>query len=83
MFGLGKVACVLCDRQVARKEAFAVRDRKGYAVCRPCVERWQANGGMCPQCHAPLRGPQEAGIFLEGTRSFGHADCGALRLTVA
>jgi len=83
MFGFLKVACVLCDRQVARRDAFAVRDRKGYAVCRFCVERWQAAGGTCPHCNAALRGTQEPGIFLEGKRTFGHADCGASRLVAA
>jgi hypothetical protein len=83
MFGLGRIACILCDQRVARTAALAVRDRKGFAVCRVCVERWQASGGTCPQCHAPIRGPQEAGIFLEGKRSFGHSDCGASRLTTA
>jgi hypothetical protein len=83
MFGFLKVACVLCDRQVARRDAFAVRDRKGYAVCRFCIERWQAAGGTCPHCNAALRGAQEPGIFLEGKRSFGHADCGASPLVAA
>jgi hypothetical protein len=83
MFGLGKVTCILCDRRVARKDALAVRDRKGFAVCQPCVERWQTNGGTCSACHAPLRGPQEAGIFLEGKRTFGHSDCGGVPLTTA
>jgi predicted amidophosphoribosyltransferase len=81
MFGFRKVTCILCDHRVERREALLVRDRKGFAVCRQCVERWQTNGGTCPQCQAPLRGPQEAGIFLEGRRSFGHSDCGALRTT--
>jgi hypothetical protein len=83
MFGFGKVACILCDHRVPRKDALSVRDRKGYAVCRFCMERWQAAGGTCPHCQAPLRGPQDAGIFLEGKRSFGHADCGASRLGTA
>jgi predicted amidophosphoribosyltransferase len=83
MFGFGKARCILCDQRVPRHTAFAVRDRKGFAVCRRCVEQWQSNGGTCPRCKAPLRGPQEAGIFLEGKRSFGHADCGASQLTVA
>jgi hypothetical protein len=81
MFSLGKATCILCDQRIARKDALAVRDRKGFAVCRHCVDRWYANGGTCPQCKSPLRGPQDAGIFLEGARSFGHADCGALPLT--
>lgn len=82
MLGLGKVTCILCDQRVARKEALAVRDRKGFTVCRRCVERWQENGGTCPQCRTPLGGPQDAGIFLEGRRAFGHADCGGLRLAM-
>jgi hypothetical protein len=82
MFGLGKVTCILCDQRVARKATLAVRGRRGFAVCQRCVERWQANGGTCPQCHEALHGPQEAGIFLEGRRSFGHAGCGASRLGV-
>lgn len=81
MLGFGKVTCILCDQRIARKETLAVRDRKGFAVCHRCVDRWQASGGTCPQCQSPLRGPQEAGIFLEGKRSVGHADCGGLRLT--
>jgi hypothetical protein len=81
MFGLGKATCILCDQRVPRSQALAVRDRKGYSVCRNCVEQWQAKGGTCPRCLGPLRGPQDAGIFLEGQRTFGHADCGALQLT--
>jgi hypothetical protein len=83
MFAFRKVPCILCDRQVARRDALPVRDRKGYAVCRFCIERWQAAGKTCPHCHTPLRGAQEPGIFLEGERSFGHADCGASRLIAA
>ena len=83
MFGFGKSTCILCDQRVPNKGAFAVRDSKGLAVCRHCVDRWKGNGGTCPRCHAPLRGPQGAGIFLEGKRSFGHADCGAVPLIAA
>jgi hypothetical protein len=82
MFGLGKVRCILCDHRVARKQVLAVRNRKGFAVCRRCVERWHANGGTCPTCHAPLRDPQEAGIVLEGKRASVHGDCGALDPTL-
>ena len=83
MFGFGKVTCVVCDQRVLRSEGLAVLDRKGFAVCRHCVDQWRTKGGVCPRCHAPLRSPQEAGIFLDGKRSFGHADCGASRLTAA
>jgi hypothetical protein len=83
MFGFGKLPCILCDQPIARRDALAVRDRKGYVVCRTCFERWQAAGGTCPHCHTPLRGAQEPGIFLEGNRSFGHPDCGAARLIAA
>jgi hypothetical protein len=82
MFGFrfGKVPCFVCDEQVARKNVFTVREQRGFTVCRPCLERWRARGGTCPECQTPLRGAQEPGIFLEGKRAFGHADCGALRL---
>jgi hypothetical protein len=83
MFGFGKVPCLLCDRQVTRKEALAVQGQKGFAVCRGCIEGWQARGGKCPKCQTPLWGGQQAGIFLQGRRSFGHADCGATRLVAA
>jgi hypothetical protein len=83
MFAFRKVPCILCDQQVAQGDALAVSDYKGYAVCRACMQRWQAAGGTCPRCHGPLRGAQEPGIFLEGKRSFGHPDCGALRLIAA
>jgi predicted amidophosphoribosyltransferase len=83
MFGFLKIPCILCDQQVARRDALSVRDRKGFAVCRFCVERWQATGAICSHCRTPLRGAQELGILLEGDRSFGHADCGALRLMAA
>lgn len=80
MLGFGKVTCILCDQRVARTEALAVRDRKGLTVCRHCVDRWHDNGGTCPRCKTPLRGPHDVGIFLKGRR-VGHADCGASRLT--
>lgn len=83
MFGFGKATCILCDRRVSRKEAFAVRDYKGFAICRRCVDLWRSNGGTCARCRTPLRGGQEAGIFMEGKRSIGHADCGALTLIAA
>ena len=82
MLGLGKTACLLCDRRVARSDAFAVRHRRGLVVCRRCIRRWEASAGRCPQCRAPLRGPQEVGIFLEGAPTAG-ADCGARHLTPA
>lgn len=83
MFGFGKVPCFVCGQRVARKGALTVREQKGFTVCRQCLERWQARGGTCPECQTPLRGAQEPGIFLQGKGVFGHADCGALRLTAA
>jgi hypothetical protein len=83
MFGFGKSTCILCDQRVPNREAFAVRHRKGFAVCRRCVEQWQGKGGTCPKCSSPLQGPQDVGIFLEGKRTFGHADCGAVPLIAA
>jgi hypothetical protein len=83
MFGFGKVPCVLCDQQVARKHALKVLGQKGFAVCRACLEQWRALGGTCPECHAALRGAQEPGLFLRERRVFGHADCGAARLVAA
>jgi hypothetical protein len=83
MLGFGKMPCVLCDRQVPRKEALAVQGHKGFTICRRCIEAWRSSGATCPECHTPLRGSQEAGIFLQGRRSFGHADCGAARLVAA
>ena len=83
MFGFGRVTCVVCDRRVPRPEGMTVIGHKGYAVCRQCVEQWQAKGGLCPRCQAPLRSLEHAGIFLEGRRSFGHAGCGASGLTAA
>jgi len=41
MFGFRRVTCILCDHRVERKAALAVRDRKGFAICRRCIERWQ------------------------------------------
>jgi hypothetical protein len=79
MFGFGKVVCVLCDQQVARKQALKVQGQNGVTICRGCLERWQVRGA-CPECGAPLRGTQEPGIFLERKRALGHADCGATRL---
>ena len=83
MFGFGKATCILCDQRVPRKEALAARDYKAVAVCRRCLEQWRSHGAICPRCQTPLRGAQQAGIFMEGKRSIGHADCGALSLTAA
>lgn len=83
MFGLGRATCILCDQRVPRKDTLAIHGFKGYSVCVRCIDRWRSGGGLCPRCQSPLRGAQQAGIFMEGKRGFGHADCGALSLEAA
>jgi hypothetical protein len=79
MFGLGKIACVLCDRPVPKKEAFRLRDRNDTAVCAACRERWDREGRTCAACQTAVHGMQDVGVFLD-RYTFGHADCGALQL---
>lgn len=76
MFGLGRGPCAACDRQVPKKEALRVRDRKDLLICQSCYDRWDRGGRTCVQCQTPVRGPQEIGVFLD-RYTFGHADCGA------
>lgn len=80
MFGQSRVTCAICRIQVRRKEALRGYDRKDVAVCRTCYEQWDRAGGTCAGCQTPVRGAQEVGVFLD-RRAFGHADCGAVRLT--
>jgi len=82
MFGFGKVPCVLCDRQVSRKEALRLRDKKDTVICGACYAAWEGAGRKCGSCDTPVRGVQEAGVFLRDRHGFGHADCGADRFHV-
>ncbi len=82
MFGFGKVPCVLCDQQSARGQHRRVRDRKGYVVCHGCYEKWDRSGRSCERCGTPVHGGQEVGLFMDGRRALGHADCGASLLAV-
>ncbi len=79
MFGFGKIACVLCDRPVPRREALRLRDRRDTAVCRVCRERWDREGRKCGACQSVVHGPQDLGVLLDRS-TLGHVDCGALAL---
>ena len=79
MFGLGKVTCTICHAHIAQSEALRARHQKGVGVCRVCYEQWERSGKSCADCHLPVRGSQEMGMFTD-RGSFGHADCGAVWL---
>jgi hypothetical protein len=81
MFGFGKVTCVFCDHRVPVKEALRGRDSKDVAICAACYERWQRDGRTCAACKTAVQGPQEVGAFFKPRPSFGHADCGGVRVT--
>jgi len=79
MLGFGKVPCIFCDRQIAKKEALRLRDRKDTAICRRCRDHWLHDGRKCAVCQTEVYGAQDVGVFLD-RYAFGHADCGGLRL---
>jgi hypothetical protein len=80
MFGFGKVTCLFCDRRVPAKESLRGRDSKDVAVCVTCYEKWERDGRTCIACRAPVHGPQDFGAFFKPRPSFGHADCGGVRV---
>ncbi|HEV8586002.1 MAG TPA: hypothetical protein VGT02_13630 [Methylomirabilota bacterium] len=57
-------------------------DRLEGFICGACYTAWDRTGRACAECGTPVRGAQEAGIFLE-RRALGHADCGALKIFAA
>lgn len=79
MLTFGKIACVLCDHPVSKREAFRLRDRRDTAVCRSCRTRWEREGRKCGACQTVVHGAQDVGVLLD-RYTFGHADCGALQL---
>jgi hypothetical protein len=80
MFGLGKVTCIVCRGQVSEKQALRGRHRKEIGACRICYDSWERSGRSCADCHSPVQGAQEAGVFPD-RHAFGHADCGAVWLS--
>jgi hypothetical protein len=80
MFGLGKATCVFCDHRVGSKEVLRARDLRGVAICVSCYESWERSGRKCGACGAVVHGPQEVSAFDKPRRTFGHADCGGMRL---
>jgi len=82
MFGLGKITCAICHGQVSEEHALRGRHRRDVGACRACYEQWERSGSSCADCHLPVRGAQEFGVFAD-RRSFGHADCGAVWLVAA
>jgi hypothetical protein len=80
MFNWGKATCVFCDRRVPTKDAMRARDWKGVALCTACYEAWERAGRKCGQCGSVVHGTQEVSAFDKPKRTFGHADCGGMRL---
>lgn len=77
MFGLGKFTCAVCGAHAPEKGALRGRHRKDVGVCKACYDDWERSGRSCADCHAPVRGAQEIGVFPD-RHAFGHADCGAV-----
>ena len=80
MFGWGKATCVFCDRRVPSREILKLRDWKDTAICTSCFEKWEQAGRTCGACGTVVHGPQEVSAFERPRRTFGHADCGGMRI---
>jgi len=76
MFGFGKATCAICHTRIPQRQGFRAKHRKDISVCKGCYELWERSGKSCADCHLPVRGSQEMGVFTD-RGSFGHADCGA------
>ena len=82
MFRIGQTVCVLCRTRIPNHEVLRGRVSKGVIVCRACFNEWEQAGRRCAACDTPVRGGQEAGVFMQRP-GFGHADCGAIWLAVS
>ena len=80
MLGWGKTTCIFCDRRVPDKDVVRLRDWKGMAICRRCYSSWDQAGRKCGVCGTVVHGMQEVSAFEKPKRTFGHADCGGMRL---
>ncbi len=80
MFEWGIVTCAFCNVQVPRKRALRGSDRKDVVICETCYVQWSGAGRKCATCQTLVRDSQEVGVFLD-RHAFGHANCGAVRLT--
>jgi hypothetical protein len=79
MFGFGLSTCFFCERRVPKKTVF--RGQDDVAICLGCYEKWAQEGRQCSQCKTVVHGPQDLAAFFKPRPSFGHADCGGVRLT--
>ena len=78
MFHFGELFCVLCDRQVSKRQARRLGGWRYIAVCNGCREQWQRSGAICSRCRTTVLGETDLGIFLDW-HALGHLDCGAAR----
>jgi hypothetical protein len=76
MFGFHTTFCVLGDHRVSKSDAVPVLGRKDIGVCSPCRSKWQAAGGVCARCKAPVHESHDVGLFLD-RYALGHRHCGA------
>jgi len=79
MAWFGKFQCALCGQQRPMAERARRSERPPLHFCAGCVERWTRAGRKCVRCGAAVTGAQELGFFPE-QKTFGHYDCGGLRL---
>jgi hypothetical protein len=80
MFNWGKVMCVFCDRRVPKTAVIPLRDWKDMAICKASFASREQTGRKCGQCGSVVNGRQEVSAFEKPMRTFGHADCGGMRL---
>lgn len=80
MFGWGMSTCIFCDRRVSSKEVLPLRDWKNVAICTACYAGWEKNGKKCGACGTVVHGMPEVSAFEKPKRTFGHADCGGMRI---
>ena len=77
VFAFGELFCVLCDRQVSKRQARRLSGWRYIAVCNGWRERWQRSGAICARCRTAVLGETDLGIFLDW--HVGHLDCGTAR----
>src|SRR3989442_13603004 len=80
MVGVWKETCVMEVDLMVRMVFLRALERMDVAICVGCYESWERAGRKCGACGTVVKGPQEVSAFDKPRRTFGHADCGGMRL---
>jgi hypothetical protein len=81
MLTFTRVTCLSCEHRVASRATLRGGQDGQVAVCIVCWGAWARDGRICAVCRGMLHEEEEFGALFRPRPSFGHVQCGGIRMT--